>query len=132
MLTLKGILANTPRVNLLAAKDVVVGQMQKKVNAKTGFKRVSAVTYTATDPKGYNIPKPKKYTSVVTQISDKNHVEVSCTCDNFWSTWEVALHAKGAARIRFSNGEMPNIRNPRMIAGCCKHLVALINKMGVR
>lgn len=57
-------------------------------------------------------------------------VKVSCTCDDFWSVWEFALNKKGAANIKYCNGEPPLIKNPRLVAGCCKHIYAVLK--GIR
>jgi hypothetical protein len=59
----------------------------------------------------------------------KGNIKVSCTCDNFWSNWEVALHKKGAADIIHSNGKKPTVKNPTMLAGCCKHLFRLLDNV---
>lgn len=57
-------------------------------------------------------------------------VKVSCQCDDYWSTWEFALHRKGAADIIYSNGEPCDVRNPKFIPGCCKHIFAVLK--GIR
>ena len=49
----------------------------------------------------------------------------SCDCEAFLYWCEVALHAKGAAAIKFSNGEAPDTRNPRKLPMICKHLIEL-------
>ena len=68
----------------------------------------------------------QKYTSMI-EFLDSEHVKVSCTCPDFWATWEWALTRRGASDIRYSNGDPPDSRNPRYIAGCCKHLVKMID-----
>lgn len=37
-----------------------------------------------------------------------------------------------AANIKYSNGELPHIKNPAMIPGCCKHVAALLNMVATR
>lgn len=59
----------------------------------------------------------------------EGNVVVSCNCDYFTFTSEVALNKKGAAQIIHSNGERPDIRNPRMVPTPCKHLYAVLNQI---
>jgi hypothetical protein len=42
-------------------------------------------------------------------------------CERFLYSYEYALWRRGAAEIRFGNGEPPNITNPRLRPGACKH-----------
>jgi intein/homing endonuclease len=60
---------------------------------------------------------PNDYVSLI-EVHGK-YVVLSCSCDDFWAVWEVALSAQGAARIEYSNGERPKDKNPLMIPGCC-------------
>lgn len=53
-------------------------------------------------------------------------VKVSCDCDRFTYTYEVALAKQGAADIQRSNGQLPMTTNPRMIPGCCKHIISVV------
>ncbi len=53
-------------------------------------------------------------------------IMVYCQCDYFTFTSEVALARKGASRILLSNGELPEVRNPRMVPTPCKHLFAVL------
>lgn len=66
--------------------------------------------------KGLDGAKKKIYAS---------NVEVSCDCKAFLYWCEVALEDKDASVIFFSNGEMPIVRNPKMIPFMCKHLYRL-------
>lgn len=68
-------------------------------------------------------PVDRKYTG---NLASCPAVKVSCTCERFTYVWEVALWKQGAADILYSNGEMPTQTNPRMIPGCCKHLIKII------
>lgn len=52
--------------------------------------------------------------------------KVTCDCEDFLYRFEVANKAKGAADIKHSNGARPNIRNPEMHPGICKHLLSLL------
>lgn len=54
------------------------------------------------------------------------NVVVRCTCEFFTYTCEVALHKQGAATIAQSNGERPELTNPKMVPTPCKHLYAVL------
>ena len=51
-------------------------------------------------------------------------VWVSCDCEWFLYTCEVALAKYGCTDIMHSNGVFPIVRNPRMVPMLCKHLIA--------
>lgn len=52
--------------------------------------------------------------------------KVSCSCSDFMYVDEVALFKKANSDIYFSNGELPVIKNPKMVPQICKHLVYLL------
>lgn len=54
-----------------------------------------------------------------------SNVEVSCSCEAFLYWCEVALEKKDASVVMFSNGQLPIVRNPKMIPFMCKHLYRL-------
>lgn len=77
---------------------------------------------------------PRKYKTVVRGLSQKDQlwegkVIVSCECDYFTYNCEVALHKRGAAKITQSNGEHPEITNPRLVPTPCKHLFAVLDQI---
>lgn len=72
---------------------------------------------------------PEKYVTVVEFLDNRLHVNLSCSCPDFLYRFEVALNKKGAAQIEYSNGELPTVTNPTMIAACCKHCIALYNSL---
>ena len=51
---------------------------------------------------------------------------VSCNCEYFLYTAEVANARKGSSDVIYSNGARPKIRNPTMNPLLCKHCVAAI------
>lgn len=59
-------------------------------------------------------------------VMTSQRVWVSCDCDRFQFTWEYALAKKGASSIRFSNGEPPVEKNPRLHAAGCKHVYRVL------
>lgn len=70
----------------------------------------------------------QNYTTML-DFRGPRYAKVSCSCPDFVYTWEWALWKHGNADIVFGNGEPPDSRNPAHLPGCCKHLVALINRM---
>jgi hypothetical protein len=131
MLSLKAILRNAPRPIHLGARDVSVSGITRTIKPRKGCIVFSGETRTVRDAKGVRIlsPKQREYKTTI-EVYDKGKVKVECTCDQHWAFWEVALYEQGSADIKHSNGKQPNTTNPRKIAGCCKHVVALATKLG--
>jgi len=46
-----------------------------------------------------------------------------CNCHRWLFVWEFAMFYRGAARLLRSNGEYPEVTNPRLNLGICKHLI---------
>lgn len=89
-----------------------------------------AKIHTTATPDGQRKPPPPMYTYVTTlEINTKGYCIVSCSCEDFWAVWEVALNRKGAARIEYSNGEIPTVKNSSLHPGCCKHCYALLTRL---
>ncbi len=55
-------------------------------------------------------------------------VWASCECPYFLYHCEVALQKRGSTDINFSNGKLPKITNPRLVAHSCKHVVAALQR----
>ena len=55
-------------------------------------------------------------------------VWASCECPYFLYHAEVALQKRGSTDINFSNGKLPKITNPRLVAHACKHVVAALQR----
>ena len=133
MLTIKQILGATPRATQLSSRDVTLSKVERKVKRVSRNPILRAVTSTNVDANGRPKSKISKYqTSVEGLMGDgslisQKYVKVSCSCDAFtyWGS-EWALHKQGAADIVHSNGQPPDIRNPRYTPHCCKHVAALL------
>lgn len=124
-MTMKQIIskAGATRRNAAAYVDLLQTKVKK---SKAGNPLVVCKTRSNATAQGKAKAKGAANTYVTTiEVLPSSKVVVSCSCDDFMYTWEVALNLKGAARIEYSNGEQPNERNPLNIGGCCKHLVAL-------
>jgi hypothetical protein len=81
---------------------------------KKGAPAVYAVTVHGTD---------------VDQHLHSGNIMVYCQCDYFTFTSEVALAKRGATRVLQSNGDSPDVRNPRMIPTPCKHAYAVLSQI---
>lgn len=84
-----------------------------------------------------NLKHPPRRCSVVAldgarRISESKQVQVYCECEDFLYTWEVALAEVGAAKVKNSNGEFPEVRNPQMVPGVCKHLFVVLKTIKQR
>ena len=132
MLTLGTIIQNLHRfdpngtriagIPYVRATSLKVGYSKTIVDGHGGY-IVRSICKTKTprpDHTGYD-----DYVTTIDFISPKGYVKVSCSCPDFWSTFEYALNAKGAADIHYCNGERPDERNPRLVAGCCKHVAKM-------
>lgn len=75
---------------------------------------------------------PQHYVSMIVFLDRKLHVHVSCSCGDNCFRWETANSYKNAAEIEYSNGEAPNITNPRYNPGLCKHLTRLYESIRPR
>lgn len=121
-LTLKDIIFNTRKTVKDKANKVGV-QFYKKI-IKPRYKHYFFKARTK---------EPGKYTRLVEillkgnpQVAlEKSKAYVSCSCEDFLFTCEVALKEKDASQIIYSNGEKPRIKNPKMIPCACKHIVAV-------
>jgi hypothetical protein len=140
-MTAKQILAASFPVVKEGAKHVIIKEDQsltpsfrrvpgnKKLNGAP--KLVATVYSTATSDGSAKKGAPRKYKAVVAGMDNEmklseGPVMVACTCDYFTFTCEVALAKKGASKISQSNGEKPEVRNPKMVPTPCKHLHRLL------
>lgn len=122
-MTMRDILAKTPETRRQNAAFVKVKAIRMQRTAYNTLKYF-AQTYSTHDSKGdMKRGSPVVHNTVVE--TNGKQVVVECDCEDFWAVWEYALNKKKAARIKHSNGEPPNTRNPRMRPGCCKHVFEL-------
>lgn len=129
-MTARQILANTTRDRILLSREI--SYKFPKGDPVPGVRLVKAKVRSTLKADG--TPKPGKgdvYEVSVKALApnllmSKGPVEVSCSCSDYWSKWEVALVKQGAAKVVYSNGEKPKITNPKMVPGCCKHLAGLL------
>lgn len=60
------------------------------------------------------------------QVTPGSHCMVSCSCNYFQYKLEVALAARGSAKLENADPKIPVKANPKFLPGLCPHLVHLI------
>lgn len=125
-LTLKKMVTNSLILDRNNSKNVHVLTTKFTTSAK-GRKAVIGTCQSAPKKAG---EKTEKYKCSVIGLEDDGPLSaqkcmVSCPCERFTYYCEYALTKKGAAKIKFCNGDPPVVTNPNMITGMCKHLIAL-------
>jgi hypothetical protein len=127
-LTAREVLMSCPRATHDRATRVSVGPV-RATPTETG-QSFTAQTKTTRADDGSPIKGGLVYTTTVQRKGPHGHIEIDCTCGYhpFYGA-EVALHLRQAAKIIRSNGRAPKVRNAAMVPLCCKHSVALINKL---
>lgn len=123
-LSLRQLMNATPKLMQANSEDIVIKRLTQ-ATTKGGFPGIRAKTANL-----YKRPAPVYDTSFVGKeagkpISKQKHVLASCSCENFCYYWEYALSHWGSAVIKYSNGEFPEVTNPGLHPGLCKHLYKL-------
>lgn len=130
-MTAAEILSKTTSRTKQAARYVNVLSAEPKV-LRGGFNALKCKTNSTHDPDGNPKPEQKKHTTVVYATEEgvrlhKALLKVSCTCEaHVFGGGEYALWKRGAADIKYGNGEAPTIRNPKNVPWACKHLVRVL------
>lgn len=121
-MTMKQILRRTTRDRIEKAQTTVkVTKLKLGVSKRT--KKAMAIARVFSLDRVKKGIKRNKYVTSITFLPKKN-VKVSCSCSDFMYRWEWSLNRKGAADIIYGNGDPPDDKNPTMIPGTCKHVVA--------
>lgn len=100
------------------------GKKVKKIEIRLYYEEKSGFIPNANNlrPKNYSGPKSAPPFTI------DSKAWVSCSCEYFLYHCEVADTKKDSSSIKYSNGAMPKVTNPRMIPHICKHLIAAIRK----
>lgn len=132
-LKLRDVYARTPdRYKDRAIAHARMHSLKLRTNKADRRRVVLSIIYTTHDSNGNRKPSPDRHYQVIQQL-DKGRTmwnskcKVSCSCMDFLFTDEVSLFKRANADIRFSNGELPVIKNPRMVPQVCKHLIHAIH-----
>ncbi len=137
-LTLKQMLNATTRffpsrIETAERDNVTVTNMRRRANVI----ECETLTYNGTK----KVPEIRKHKQLVRKravdASDPNlklpfgraTVHVSCNCEDHTFTFEYALAERDAAKMTYSNGEFPIIKNPKLVPGLCKHLYVVAQKL---
>lgn len=96
--------------------NVKVTQVKRGVSRSAGTVRFIARTRTPESRGGRVVLVP--YVTSLDFFTPK-FARISCSCDDFWATWEWALAKRGNAEVIYGNGDPPDARNPRYTPGCC-------------
>lgn len=126
-ITLQRILQSTTPERIQLAAWVVVRNLKFGISRKLQIPKAVAQTYSKDKFKDGR-PKLVKYTTMI-EFYEENKVKVSCSCEDHIYRWEYALWKKNASYITYSNGEVPVDTNPRLVPGCCKHVVRLFQEL---
>lgn len=123
-MTLRAVLKRTPKSRQYSSTWVKFKEIKLGKHKATNAPVIRSKTYSTHNKDGIRKNyTPNEYVSTI-EVHGR-YVVLSCSCDDFWAVWEVALASQGAARVEYSNGERPLERNPTMLPGCCKHLYKL-------
>ena len=126
-LTYKQIYDKTPINRVENSTRVVVRSLKFGMSKKLQIPKAIAQSWSP--EKGANgKPKLFKYTTAI-EFHDEGKVRLACSCPDFLYRWEYALYKKGAAYLIYSNGDKPQETNPKMIGGCCKHVIAVMSAL---
>lgn len=138
MLTLDQIIKSAARVGpspdgtdrFDRAAYVRVSSLKRGVSKKDGSLTFLAKTLTYfRDNRSGRLSHEQHVTSIdfpVYKGSQGSYVRLSCSCLDFCMRWEYNLHKKGAAEIRYCNGEAPKEYIP---IGLCMHCIALASRL---
>lgn len=131
MLRLNQLIRATPRPVVLRAAMQCRVQITRLIEDVDDFGNVvkeCAALVRATD--GDRFCTVMFYEPQKANLSDSK-AWVHCSCPFFTFNVEVTNALKKSSDVINSNGELPMIRNPRMIPHLCKHLIAL-SRMAIR
>lgn len=126
-MTLKQILDKTTASRFELAAYVAVRELKFGISKKLKIPKAIAQTYSQDKDKNGK-PKMFKYSTMI-EFYPKFKVKVACSCADHLYRWEFALYMRDASYLTYGNGEPPKDTNPKLIPGCCKHVVALVNTM---
>lgn len=128
------ILSKTPPRTIGGARFVVIESAEPKM-LKGGLAALKCRTYSTHDLDGKPKKKQDKYQTVVyaTEPGVRLHaskLKVACSCPDhvFWGG-EYALWKKGAADLKYGNGDPPSDRNPRLTPWACKHTARVLRQI---
>lgn len=133
-MTLRQLVRVTPRLMINNAVDVEAKKIEKK-KTKTGRPYIMGQMVTYDPWRKTRIRRVHESYFIGmgddarTPVFKHPKVLAQCSCENFVFVFEYANASVGASRLIYSNGQPPNMTNPMLAPGLCKHLVALAKLM---
>jgi len=137
-MSLNALIKNTPPYVKNRARDEVVIKKLSNTFTKGGMRAVRAVAVST----GHKVPTPHVVTIIgldtkagpvtglkkmeVPRLYRQKRLQVDCDCENFIYYWEFALWSYGAAKIKRCNGDRPEVTNPHLVPGTCKHIIEVL------
>lgn len=122
-LTFKEILTRTPGNRLELSQFVKITYLKFGKSKKLKVPKAICQSYSQDRDKGGGFKKAK-YVTMIEFYADSK-VKVACSCADHLYRWEYALVRKKASYFTYSNAERPISTNPNLVAGTCKHVIAL-------
>lgn len=121
-MTLVQILQKTTASRIELSAYVAIKNLKMGISKKLGVQKAIAESYSPERFKGKTVIR--KYATMI-EFHDRDKVKVSCSCPDHLYRWEYALAKRDASYFTYSNAEPPVATNPKLVPGCCKHVVAL-------
>ena len=129
-LTFKEILARTPGNRIELSQLVKITFLKFGKSKKLQVLKAICQSYSQDKTKGGGT-KGMKYVTMI-EFFAEDKVKVSCSCADHLYRWEYALVRKKASYFTYSNHERPVETNPKLVPGCCKHVISLYRNLKVR
>lgn len=129
-LTFKEIVARTPGSRLELSQFVKITYLKFGKSRKLQIPKAICQSYSQDRGKGGEVKK-FKYVTMIEFYADYK-VKVSCSCADHLYRWEYALVKKRASYPTYSNMERPVETNPKLIPGCCKHVIQLYSTLRLK
>lgn len=94
--------------------------------SKINTNKIRSETLTYLNSLGTGRKKIRRHKHIVVRLEpgkkfSDSKIIWACDCEDHTYRWEYALMKRGNSVIKFSNGEYPIDRNPRLYPGLCKH-----------
>ena len=122
-MTLVQILEKTTASRIELSAYVAIRNLKFGVSKKSGNPKAICQSFSKdTNKRGKT--SLSKYVTMI-EFYPKMKVKVACSCADHLYRWEYALVKRGASEFQYSNAELPVDTNPKLVPGCCKHVISL-------
>ncbi len=124
-LTVGGLRRNTLGATVTASSDVSVELLKERGGKDTN----GPYRQFFFDADSKYSPKVRIYTDK--PVNSRSGAWVTCDCNDFKYRWEVVLTGRGSSKLSNADNVEPNVKNPKKVAGVCKHLYACLEYLRV-